>query len=85
MCELKNSIARRVGSSKVTMPLSRSCGKTQVCSGTPAAVPKCRDANRATPMLFNHVAIGTDCFQCVMRRPSPRSISSTSRPLAITW
>ena len=47
--------------------------------------PKWRDANCATPMLFSHVAMGTRCFQCVMRRPSPRSISSSSAPFATTW
>ena len=36
-------------------------------------------------MAFSHDAIGTDCFQCVSRRPSPRSASSCSRPLATTW
>ncbi len=29
--------------------------------------------------------MGTDCFQCVRRRPSPRSVSSCSSPLATTW
>ena len=36
-------------------------------------------------MAFSHDAIGTDCFQCVSRRPSPRSRVSTSRPFATTW
>src|SRR5262245_52569306 len=35
-------------------------------------------------MALSHDAIGTLCFQCVVRRPSPRSIVSISRPLATT-
>src|ERR1017187_6100437 len=78
-------MAWRVGSSKVSAPLSRSCGKTQVWRGTPAAVPKWREANCATPILLSHDAIGTDCFQWVILRPPPRSSSSWRRPLATTW
>ena len=45
-------------------------GRPSVSSGTPPAEPKWRETNCATAMLFSQVAMGTDCFQCVMRRPS---------------
>jgi len=59
--------------------------ETHVWRGTPAAVPKFRNANCATPILFSQVAIGTDSFQWVSRRPNPRSITSCNKPFATTW
>ena len=82
MCELKNSIARRVGSSKVTMPFSRSCGKTHVCKRHARRRP---EVARREPRHADVVQPRRDRHRLLPVRHAPAIAQVESLPPAGRW